>query len=47
VGARLIHTSTHARLSGGGASKLLPFVSDLGPTQVGGDLLLRGAGLCT
>ncbi len=46
VGARLIHASDHARLDGGGLTKLLPWASDLFSIQVGGDFLPRGAGLC-
>ena len=47
VGARVIQASAHVHLEGGGAVKLLPSACDLAPTQVGGDLSPRGAGLCT
>jgi hypothetical protein len=47
VGARLIQASAHVRFVWGGAIKLLPYALTWSLTQVGGDLLPRGAGLCT
>ncbi len=44
VGARVIHASTHVRLGGGGAVKLLPSACDLALTLVGGDFLPEGRG---
>jgi hypothetical protein len=47
VGARLIQASAHVHLACGGATKLLPYALTWSLTQVGGNLLPRGAGLCT
>jgi hypothetical protein len=48
VGARVTQASTHVRLACGGAVKLLPcYALTWSLTQVGGDLLPRGASLCT
>ncbi len=44
MGARMIQVSTHVRLGGGGAVKLLPSACDLALTQVGGNLLPEGGG---
>ncbi len=47
VGTRVIQVSAHACLAGGGAVKLLPYTLPWSLTPVGGNLLPRGAGLCT
>jgi hypothetical protein len=46
VGARVIQASAHVRLAVGGAVKLLPYTLSWSLTQVGGNLLPSGAGLC-
>ena len=47
VGARVIQASAHVRLACGGAVKLLPYALTWSLIQVDGNLLPRGAGLCT
>jgi hypothetical protein len=47
VGARVIQASAHVRPACGGNGKLLPYAVTWHFIQVDGDLLPRGAGLCT
>jgi hypothetical protein len=47
VGACVIQASANVRLAGGGAVKLLTYALPWSLAQVGGNLLPRGAGLCT